>query len=103
MKSLAVPVIDNFYSAVLLDPQFTQNDIVHTTERIGPCIGLFMPVKMHKRMHMWAGRYPATPQPAALKSDDVDATDSSEESINLFLITPGELVLLGWAVKTKPI
>lgn len=36
-------MVEDLHSAILLDPQFTQDDIVYTAERVGPCIDLTMP------------------------------------------------------------
>ena len=36
-------MVEDFYSAILLDPQFAQDDIVYTAERVGPRIDLTVP------------------------------------------------------------
>lgn len=36
-------MVEDLHSAILLDPQFTQDDIVYTAERVGPRIDLTVP------------------------------------------------------------
>lgn len=38
------PVVDYLYSAVLFNPEFAQDHVVYTAERVGPCVGFFVPV-----------------------------------------------------------
>lgn len=33
-----VPVVDNLHCPILLNPQFTQNNVMHTAHRVRPCV-----------------------------------------------------------------
>lgn len=37
-------MVDYLYSAVLFNPEFAQDHVVYTAERVGPCVGFFVPV-----------------------------------------------------------
>lgn len=38
-----LPVVDYFHCAILLNPQFAQNDIVYTAVRVTPCVCFVVP------------------------------------------------------------
>ena len=40
MMMYSLPVVDYFHCAILLYPQFAQNDVVYTAERVTPCVRL---------------------------------------------------------------
>lgn len=37
------PVVDYLYCAVLFNPEFAKDHVVYTAERVGPCVGFFVP------------------------------------------------------------
>jgi len=39
----SLPVVDYLHCAVLLDPEFAQDDIVDTAVRVSPCVSLMVP------------------------------------------------------------
>lgn len=48
---MTVPVVDYLYSSILLNPEFPQDDIVHTTQWVCPRVHLFMSARKPQNQH----------------------------------------------------
>ncbi len=64
---LSLPVVYYFHCAILLDPQFAQDDIMHTAVRVTPRVRLVVPGGEKKKV--------------ALKTDNREETRSKKKEL----------------------